>query len=168
MRSTIVPAQITTVEDRIAGNLGLSQLLLLTGPVFGGSALFVLLPPFFNYAVYKVVLITGFAVLCGLLSIRIKGRILLIWLVALLRYNLRPKYYVFDKRHPHLRDTAPRLKPKKTPEETKPKQAARPELPPLSPAELVKIEGIISSPEANFRLEVNKKGELSVRFTEVQ
>ena len=40
MRTTVVPAQVTTVEDKIAGNLGLSQLLLLTLPVFGGSALF--------------------------------------------------------------------------------------------------------------------------------
>ncbi len=167
MRTAIVPAQVTTVEDRIAGNLSLSQLLLLTGPVFGSSALFVLLPPFFNYAVYKVVLIAGLAVLCGLLAIRIKEQILLMWLVTLLRYNLRPRYYVFDKRSSHLRQATTTAEPEKITEEAKPKKATRPELPPLSAAELVKVEDIMSDPKANFRLEVNKKGELSVRFTEV-
>jgi hypothetical protein len=127
----------------------------------------VLLPPFFNYAVYKVVLIAGLAFLCGLLAIRIKERILLMWLITLLRYNLRPRYYVFDKRSPHLRQARSVSKSKKVTEEAKPKKLTRPELPPLSAAELVKVEDIMADPKANFRLEVNKKGELSVRFTEV-
>src|SRR5438045_2898426 len=104
MRTTIVPAQITTVEDKIAGNLGLSQIMLLIAPVFGGSSLFVIFPPFFNYAAYKVVLIAITALLCGMLAVRIKGKILLFWLIAVLRYNLRPAYYVFDKNSMHNRE----------------------------------------------------------------
>ncbi len=103
MRTTIVPAQITTVEDRIAGRLGMSQLLLIISPIFGGSAVFVVLPPFFNYATYKVVLIVCVASLSALLAIRIKGKILLFWAITLLRYNTRPKYYLFNKNSTHTR-----------------------------------------------------------------
>lgn len=168
MRSTVVPAQITTVEDKIAGSLGLSQLILLTVPIFGGSALYVLLPPFFNYAVYKIVFITCFAALCALLAIRIKGKILLFWLIALLRYNLRPRYYLFNKNDAHLRDTAPVVKEQAEVEESKPKKVTRPHLPQLSTAELVRIEDVIANPQANLHFKTNRKGELYVHITEVQ
>lgn len=168
MRSTVVPAQVTTAEDKIAGSLGLSQLLLLTLPVFGGSALFVLLPPFFNYAVYKVVLIVCFASLCGLLAIRIKGQILLFWLIAIIRYNTRARYYVFNKNSAHLRDHMPTLKTKEIAEERHTKKTIAQRLPQLSTAELVHIEEIIANPQANLHFRTNRKGELSVHITEVR
>src|ERR1019366_4023701 len=97
MKVTVVPAQITTIEDRIAGNLSFSQLLLLAAPVFGGSALYIILPPTMHSAPYKLTVIAVLIFLCGLLAIRIKGKILLLWFVVLLRYNLRPRYYIFNK-----------------------------------------------------------------------
>lgn len=168
MRSTVVPAQVTTVEDRIAGSLGLSQLLLLTVPVFGGSALFVGLPPFFSYAVYKVVIIVCFAVLCGLLAIRVKGKILLQWLIAIIRYNSRPRYYVYDKNDAHMRDVTPKIKTEEIQKKTVPKKTILQKLPQLSTAELVKIEDIIANPQANLHFTTNRKGELSVHITEVK
>lgn len=169
MRTTIVPAQITTVEDRIAGRLGLSQLLLLIAPIFGGSAIFVILPPFFNYAVYKVVFIVCFAVLCGLLAIRFKGKILLFWCVVMLRYNLRPRYYVFNKNSAYARDLdKPMSTSAETAEEAQPQEAPQKRMKLLSTADLVQIEDIITNPAANLHFVANKKGELSVRLTEVQ
>ncbi len=168
MRSTVVPAQVTTIEDRIAGSLGLSQLLLLMGPVFGGSAIFVILPPFFSYAVYKIVIIVCFAALCGLLAIRIKGRILLQWIIAIARYNSRPRYYVYDKNDMHMREALPKIKVEETEEETTEKQPIIQRLPQLSTAELVKIEGVIANPQANLHFKTNRKGEFSVHITEVK
>jgi hypothetical protein len=167
MRSTVVPAQVTTVEDKIAGNLGMSQLLLLTMPIFGGSLLFVSLPPFFSYATYKIVVIVCFAVLCGTLAIRIKGKILLFWGIVILRYNLRPRYYVFNRNDTHLRDIAQEIKPEKAVEETKPKRI-RKQLPQLSTPELVQVEHLIANPAANLHVKTNRKGELSVHFKEIQ
>jgi hypothetical protein len=167
MRTTIVPAQVTTVEDKIAGNLGISQLLLLTMPIFGGSLLFVGLPPFFSYATYKVVVIVCFAVLCGTLAIRIKGKILLFWGIVILRYNLRPRYYVSDRNHIHLREISLEVKPEKTVKEAQPKRT-RKLLPKLSTSELVQVEHLIADPAANLRLTTNRKGELSVHLTEVK
>jgi hypothetical protein len=63
----------------------------------------VLLPPFYEYAVYKVVLLIVLALVCLTLAIRVKGKIVLSWIGILLHYNMRPKYYVFNKNDMHLR-----------------------------------------------------------------
>lgn len=167
MRTTVVPAQVTTVEDKIAGNLGLSQLLLLTLPVFGGSALFVALPPFFNYATYKIVVIVCFAVLCGTLAIRIKGKILLLWVVVILRYNLRPRFYVFNRNSEYLRDMSQPVKTEEVTEKVEPEKPVQ-ILPQLSTTELVQVERLITDPNSNLHLKTNSKGKLSVHFTEVE
>lgn len=168
MRSTVIPAQVTTVEDRIAGNLGVSQLLLLTVPVFAGSALFVILPPFFNYATYKVALIVCLAALCGVLAIRIKGRIVLDWIIAVTRYNTRPRYYVFDKNDTYLRE---KIKQNIAPEETEQQATVKSivrSIPKISTSELVKIEELINNPQANLRFKTTRKGELRVHIKEVK
>ena len=63
-----------------------------------------------TYATYKIVVIVCFAVLCGTLAIRIKGKILLLWVVVILRYNLRPRFYVFNRNNEHLRDVSQPVK----------------------------------------------------------
>ncbi len=168
MRSTIVPAQITTVEDRIAGKLSLSQLLLLVSPIFGGSAVFVVLPPFFNYAVYKVVLIVCVAVISALLAIRIKGKILLFWGITLLHYNTRPKYYLFNKNSAHAREISITAAIDNTPQpETKTQKDVVKHLMHLSATERARIESLIADPAANVHFTTTKKGELRVHLTEV-
>src|SRR5665213_4365185 len=104
MKVTVVPAQVTTVEDRIAGRLGLSQLLLLAAPIFGGSALYIILPPAMNSSAYKLVIIITLMLICSTMAIRIKGKIVLLWLIVILRYRLRPSYYVFNKNAVNGRD----------------------------------------------------------------
>lgn len=168
MKTTVVPAQVTTVEDKIAGNLGVSQLMLLTVPVFGGSALFVILPPFFNYATYKVVLVVCLAAIAGTLAIRIRGKILLHWMIVMLRYNNRPRYYVLNKNQAHLRDMDSKQELKKVTKEAKPKRTVRQKLPQLSTADLVHVQDIITDPNANLYFKTDRKGKLSVYITEVK
>ncbi len=168
MKTTVVPAQVTTVEDKIAGSLGVSQLMLLTVPIFGGSALFVVLPPFFNYAIYKVVLVACLAFIAGVLAIRIKGKILLQWLIVMVRYNTRPRYYVLNKNHPHLRNMDTKPEAKKVAEEAKPKKTVRQKLPQLSTADLVQVQDLITNPSANLHFKTDKKGRLNVYITEGQ
>jgi len=167
MKVTVVPAQVTTVEDRIVGSLGLSQILLLAAPVFGGSALYIILPPVMHASIYKVVLMVAFLVLCGLLSIRIKGKILLFWLVVILRYNLRPRYYVFNKHSLHGRNFHEASRSAETKDETTDvKQRARRKLS-LSTAEVANIQNLLDNPAANLSFET-RKGYLYVRITEVK
>lgn len=168
MKVTVVPAQVTTVEDRIVGSLGFSQLVLIVSPVFIAAALFALLPPFMGSAVYKFVIMGILAFLCCLLAIRIKGKILAAWLIVILRYNLRPKYYLFNKNVTTLREDYPVRQKKKEPVEvpnTNKKQAIRPR---LGIPETAKILATIENPAANVRFETGKKGNLHVRLTEIE
>lgn len=168
MRTTTVPAQITTVEDKVAGELSLIQLLLLVAPIFGGAAIFVVLPPFFASSPYKIVIIVCLAVLFAMLAIRIKGKIVLTWLLILTRYNTRPRYYLFNKNDTHLRDIPKPEASQEVVEQAEPEKAARMPLPRLTTAELMQVEQLIANPDANLRFITDKKGALSVRITEVQ
>lgn len=97
MRTTTVPAQITTVEDKIAGDLNLTQIILLLTPVFSGSAIYVLFPPFSAYALYKLIIILCVAaVSCGC-AIRFKEKMVLQWIGILARYSNRPRHYLYNK-----------------------------------------------------------------------
>ncbi len=165
MRSTVVPAQITTVEDRVAGNLGISQLLLLLVPVFSGALLYIILPPFFAYSTYKVVMLTILSVLCVVGAIRIKGQILLIWLIAITRYNLRPRYYVYNKNDTHGRE-ADATRVDRTAETIKQVKQAVPRLQKLATTDLVKVEELLNNPQAHVRFSTSAKGELRVHFTD--
>ncbi len=167
MRTTIVPAQITTVEDRIAGNLGLTQVMLLITPVFIGSALYVVLPPFFSYAIYKVGLIVLLALSCGMLAIRVRGKIALLWLIVLLKYNLRPAYYVFNKNSSYLRQTDVSPQVQNVADLRLDVPEKRIAIPGLAPADLMKVEEFVADPSANVHFTTNKKGELRVLLTEV-
>ena len=101
MRSKPIPAQITTVEDKIAGNLNLTQIMLLMVPVFFTTAAYAVFPPTMQLAIYKIPLVLVVLVLSLILSMRIKGKVVLNWLVILLRYNTRPRYYLFNKNDIH-------------------------------------------------------------------
>lgn len=168
MKVTVVPAQVTTVEDRIIGNLGFSQLLLMVVPVFVSAALYVILPPFTGNAVYKFVVMGVLAVMCCVLAIRIRGKILGAWIVLVLRYNLRPKYYLFNKNVSTLRENYTGRQ-EKVQEETAP-VVAKPKSPRLKLDQPVtaKLLATIENPAAKVRFETGKRGTLHVRLTEVE
>ena len=168
MKVTVVPAQITTIEDRIVGSLGMSQLVLLIVPVILGGGLFITLPPSMHITPYKITLVVLLAAICATMAIRIKGRIVLLWLVTLLRYNLRPRYYVFDKRSQRGREQyrhAVAHEPE-VEKETKTRKKLK-ELR-LSTAEIIQVERLLADPTANVFYATDKKGRLHVRFTEVK
>ena len=75
MKATVVPAQVTTVEDRIFANLGLSQVLLMLMVIIVCSAIYTLAPPTMEGAAYKYFVMGSIALVCGILAIRIKVRL---------------------------------------------------------------------------------------------
>lgn len=97
MRTTIIPAQITTVEDKIAGSLNMKQILILMFPVLWTAIVYVLFYPAMKLALYKLPVILLVVVICILLILRIKDKIVAEWLGVLLKFRLRPKYYLFNK-----------------------------------------------------------------------
>ncbi len=167
MRTAIVPAQITTVEDKVAGNLSLAQLLLLCTPIFVVGAIYAALPPFFGGADYKTIFVVLSTVALWILAVRFKGRILLEWAITVSRYNLRPRHYVFDKNDDFLRPQVSTDIEEYTEELLPETDQSRIVLPVLSTHETVLLEGIMANPEANFRFTQNRKGALDVRINEV-
>jgi PrgI family protein len=169
MKSTTVPAQVTTVEDKIAGNLNLSQLLLLAASVFVGFGLYIVIPPGMKFSIVKVVLCLLVMLVFASLAIKVKGRILALWIGTILRYNLRPRYYIFNKNDAYLRDsevdtTDKTEKAEKSPTETKSRQP----LFEIPMTKLVQLETAMADPTAQLAFETNKKGGLHVRITEIK
>ena len=168
MKSAMVPAQVTTVEDKIAGNLSLQQLLMLTSPIFIGAALFVLFPPMLRLTPLKLITSAVIFIVFASMAIRIKGRLLVEWAVVMARYNVRPRYYVFNKNDGYLRTS---IKPvaieEKGQEITNKPRVKTHHLPKLSVPELVRIEGAIADPRANFNV-MTRKGKLNVNITEIK
>ena len=50
MKTQVIPAQITTVEDKIVGSLTFSQLLLLLTPVALVALIYAFMPPLMELA----------------------------------------------------------------------------------------------------------------------
>lgn len=168
MKTTVVPAQITSVEDRIAGNLSFKQLILMIAPVFVSTAMFILLPPFTKYRLYKVIISGLFGLLCLTLALRIKGRLVIEWIGMLSRYNLRPRFYVFNKNNTSSRTLPPKTKHIKT--EKKTEELKAPVLPRLafSTGDIMSFENALGSPSADMHFIRSKKGGLRVHIKEIK
>jgi hypothetical protein len=104
MRTTVIPAQITTIEDKIAGNLNLTQILILMVPLFWTTIVYALFAPSMHLALYKFPLVLIVTFVCIFLSFRVKGKVVIEWLAILSKFNLRPRFYVFDKNDDYLRN----------------------------------------------------------------
>ncbi len=168
MKVTVVPAQVTTVEDRVAGNLSFSQLILFAIPVFGGSLLYAILPPFMGASLYKIVFIAIFALICTILAIRIKGKIVLLWLITLLRYRLRPRRYVFNKNTPVSREDYP-VVPDVTEKSSEVSKQEKREVPPLlGLTEKAYLYDMLSDPIGRLRFDITKKGGINVSIPEAK
>ena len=168
MKQTVVPAQVTTIEDRIVGNLGISQMILLSLPVLAAGVVFTALPPALHIALYKLMFLVPFAALCAMLSLRIKGKIILFWIIVRVRYNLRPQYYVFDKNTTVNRQLYDGAKasclPNGEPEDARPQRQRTS----LTTAEMIRTFAAMDDPAAKLAFTTDKKGKLHVRITEVK
>ncbi len=170
MRTTVVPAQITTVEDKIAGNLNLTQIFLLMIPVIWGTIVYTLFPPALHLAWYKLPLLFIVLLLSLALALRIKNKVVLHWVIILLRYNTRPKYYLFNKNDAHLRimdfpvfEKVQRNFLKKAPAKQEKSLTSS-----FGIKDLIQLEKFIANPKYSFSLKSARKGGLHVAFEQVQ
>jgi hypothetical protein len=168
MRTQIIPAQITTIEDRIAGNFSLTQILILLAQVFLATIVFVILPPVMVLTWLKVSIILTFGVFSTTLAIRIKGKLVVHWIVILLKYNIRPKYYVFNKndviyRKQFLPSKAETNKEKVEKVTSKSKKVSATVAVPY----LIQLEELINNKEYDVRFRTGKKGGLNVAFEKI-
>jgi hypothetical protein len=169
MKTATVPAQITTVEDKIAGNLTLQQMVLLASPVFIDFILYALLPTMLKLNAYKLILMAIVTLASDLLAIRFKSKILLVWAITIFRYNARPRYYVFNKNDAYLRSeySAPVSESEIHVVQDR-KQDTQQNLPQLSQKDVFRLERILANPSANLSFATSKKGGLYASITEVK
>lgn len=169
MKTTTVPAQITTVEDKIAGNLSMSQIMLMAAPIFLGGLLYIIFPPVMRFTAFKMVLSSFLLVIFFTLAIRIRGKILLTWLIVISRYNFRPRFYLYNKNDTYLRQPD-QFNEIENNEEVKQSFNATPSIitPTLAVPERVRIESAIADPRAKLKLLTTRKGGLDVRITEIK
>ena len=168
MKIAVVPAQVTTVEDRIIGSMGFSQVLLLIVPIFVSAGLYAILPPIMGNAPYKYITMAVVTFVCAVLAIRIKGKIIANWLVTIIRYNIRPRYYLFNKNTTALRENYSLVREAKAAKKAKTKDRKRVALPKLDAMEAARILATIENPAARLQFETTRKGGLHVRLTEVE
>lgn len=154
MRTTVIPAQITTVEDRIAANLNLTQIVLLLTSLFIATFIYVTFPPQLGFSLYKIPLFILTFIIFGTLAIRIKGRVVFSWLFVLSAYYLRPKYYLYDKNDLTTRKEEYKVETITSKETNKNEKKIVNKAQSISISELIRMETVLANP----------KNTLSVRF----
>ncbi len=167
MRTTVIPAQITTVEDTIAGNLNLTQILILMFPVIFTTLLYALFPEPMKITIYKIALSLASAMVCIILAIRVKGKVILNWLLILTTYYARPKTFVFNKNDDYLRSMdmpievnekpLPAIEIKKASAHTKGNLSQ-------NDSDIAKAESFVLSKNISIRFKLNRKGGFNVAF----
>ena len=158
MRTTIIPAQITTVEDKIAGSLNMTQILILMIPVLWTAVVYIVFFPVMKLAPYKFVLVLLSLVICLTLALRIKEKIVAEWLGVLFQYRLRPKYYLFNKNNLTNRELViPELPVEYAPAKKVTKKSMQASDIDLALSDVVKLNNLIASGKVAFRYQFNKK-----------
>jgi hypothetical protein len=167
MKRSIVPAQITTVEDRVLGNLTPYQAGLISLPLIFGVLFYATLPPHFHLKLYKIVLIAGLELTGAILSIRVNDQMLIFWLLKRLRYNVRPRYYIYDKNDAYLRNVSTNFTPV-TAEKPDVQESTATEIKEVAVSDAVRIEEIMADERVNLRFKTSKNGRLHVLANEVK
>lgn len=111
MKTAIVPAQVTTIEDRIAGNFTIAQFLIFMLGLGVATLLYLVMAPKYQFNPSKTVAIVTALVLVLPLAIRVQGKIVADWLIILTRFTSRPHRYIFTKNDPAAR-SVPVAEPK--------------------------------------------------------
>ena len=166
MKTTIVPAQITTVEDTIAGGLNMTQMALLTCSGLLGLGVYAFLTPRMHFTGLKAGITILVILMAALLALRFRGRLIMVWAVMLVRYNFRPRYYVYDKNDPYLRGN---LKPdSRLPSPTPAACTTTVASVHMHPQETIRLNELIHSPLSKLTFKSNRRGQLRVFITQIK
>lgn len=171
MRSTVIPAQITTIEDKIAGGLNFTQILLLIASLFISVFIYAVFPHQMKFTVYKLPFMIILSGICLVLSLRVKGKVLINWLIVILKYNTRPRYYVFNKNDSYLRQLdLPEFekKPNKLFNKAKVTKKVQVNVPAFGVKDIVALENLIQNQRLSLSFKTNKKGGLNVAFEQIK
>lgn len=97
MKTTIMPAQITSIEDTITAKLSLTQIILLILPIFMAAIIFAVMPPELHIRLYKTLVAILLALPFVILALRVNGQLILNWVIILATYQHRPRRYLLSE-----------------------------------------------------------------------
>lgn len=162
MKTAIMPAQVTTKEDKITASLSLTQIMLLIMPVFSSAIIIVLLPPWLKLNPLKIFVAVLLALPPLLLALRVRGWLVLSWLILGCHYYRRPRRYCATV-NSNSSCNCYRAQDEQEMEETKKSvtiERIATQIP--DPERLVIINGFLAGRGTSYRL--SKEGKLSVLF----
>ena len=162
MKTTVIPAQITSMEDKIAANLSFTQIFLLMIPVVWTMVIFMLFVPFMSITLYKLPIILVVGLVCVILALRIKDKIVLDWLMLFTRFSTRPGYYVFQKHDTYLRIVDVPAGEKKKEAHLQPVPAPAQSVRRVSVLELVKLNKLMRRRKYRLSFRPTKEGDIHV------
>jgi hypothetical protein len=165
MKQTVVPAQITTIEDRISGRLSFQQLMLLAAAIFLDFAIYAALPRAMHLNMYKLALLLVITLTTGLSAVRIKGKILLNWAITIARYNARPRRFVFNKNDGYMRYELLELEEPNEPAEDTASRPTRKIKQSLSDHDRLKLDNLLARSAVRYSI---RKGGLRVHISQVE
>ncbi len=168
MRTTVIPAQITTVEDKIAGNLNFTQILLLLASLFIDTFIYATLPQRLHFTLYKIPLMAFATIFCLVLCMRIKGRVVLNWIFLLSSYYLRPKYYLFNKNDLFAREEINFAFDTKTPDKVKAVKTKEAKNKNLSFTDFIGAQALLSSSQSRLNFKFDNKGGLDATVSKIE
>lgn len=125
-------------------------------------------PPELNFALYKIILFFVIGIFSGTLAIRIKEKMIISWLIILLRFVVRPKYFIFNKndlteREIIREEIVPLTKKAKVYQKAEQKQTQR-----ISFGQAIQFEKFINNPKASISFRFERKGGLNVSVSEIR
>lgn len=173
MKTKIIPAQITTVEDKIYANLNITQITLIILPIIVTCLIYIVITPYMKLTILKMPFIIFSFIIFLTLSLRIKGKIVLNWLIIILKFNMRPKYYVFDKNDSKTRDIFIPIQTKKAKTNfnfkfKKLKKENKKINKNFTIQDLISFEKMQTNKNYNLSFKAKKKGGINVSFEQIQ
>jgi hypothetical protein len=128
-------------------------------PIFATSVIYILFFPAMKFCTYKTVLILFIFLISVILAIRVKNKIVASWLGILISYQLKPRYYLFNKNDLTNRIVdLPIISTKKAKKEIKVINTTRVKTNEISLSELIKMEDLVDSGKVALRYQFDKKG----------
>ncbi len=160
MKTSVVPAQITTVEDKMVGNLTFNQILIFIAALISSTTVYLLIPPISKLSPLKLVIIFFLFMIFGFLALRIKGQTGAERLSVFIGYNLRPHLYLFTKNDDQTRDIPKEPKKSSKKGQNQIKNKLKPQVKSNQPP----IDPLLIDPALMIRVKLAKKGGVDVSF----
>ena len=105
---------------------------------------------------------------CCSLALRIKGKIVIQWLVIFVRYTSRPRHYICNKNDSYNRNIFSEPRKKTVNKQSFVHKKAKETSQQLAVTDAIQLERVINHPQANLRFKFAKKGGMYISVSQIK